>query len=160
MSASRAGQARPIGGPQSQAQPAVIAAAATGVVEFIDQHGGDIDRIFGNAGIAPDSAGSPTLRLELKSYCRLFEVASCATKHDNFGLWFGNQFQPRDLGLWGYTAISSPTLGSALRNLVELFPYHQESSCMSLRRGDDGLMRLEYQIEAPDIVERRQDAEL
>lgn len=31
---------------------------------------------------------------------------------------------------------------------------------MNMRRGDDGLMRLEYQIEAPDIVERRQDAEL
>ena len=31
---------------------------------------------------------------------------------------------------------------------------------MSITRGEDGLMRLAYQIEAPDIVERRQDAEL
>jgi AraC-like DNA-binding protein len=160
MSAYRAEQAQPMGSLPSQAPPAVIAAAATGVVEFIDAHGGDVDRIFGNAGIAPDTAGSPTVKLELKSYCRLFEVASSVTKCDNFGLWFGNQFQPRDLGLWGYAAISALTLGSALTNLVELFHYHQESSCMSLRRGEDGLMRLEYQIEAPDIIERRQDAEL
>jgi AraC-like DNA-binding protein len=153
-------QAQPMGSSPSQAPPAVIAAAATGVVEFIEANGGDVDRIFGDAGIAPDTAGSPTLKLELKSYCRLFEVASSVTKCDNFGLWFGNQFQPRDLGLWGYAAISSPTLGSALTTLVELFRYHQESSSMSVRRGKDGLMRLEYQIEAPDIIERRQDAEL
>lgn len=154
MSAYRAEQA------PRQAPAAVIAAAATGVVEFIEAHGGDVDQIFGNAGIAPDTAGSPTLKLELKSYCRLFEVASAVTQCDNLGLWFGNQFQPRDLGLWGYAAISAPTLGSALTNLVELFRYHQDSSCMSLRRGREGLMRLEYQIEAPDILERRQDAEL
>jgi AraC-like DNA-binding protein len=47
-----------------------------------------------------------------------------------------------------------------LENLVRLFPYHQESSAMRLRPGADGLMRLEYQITAPAIVERRQDAEL
>jgi AraC-like DNA-binding protein len=160
MSAYRAEQAQPIGLSPTRSPPAVIASAATGIVEFIEAYGGDIDRIFGSVGIAPDTAGSPTLRLELKSYCQLFEVASSVTKCDNFGLWFGKQFQPRDLGLWGYSAISAPTLGSALRNLVQLFHYHQESSCMSLRRGGDGLIRLEYQIEAPDIVERRQDAEL
>src|SRR4029077_4287640 len=160
MLAHRAGQAQPIGNSPTRPPPGVIASAATGIVEFIEAYGGDIDRIFGHAGIAPDTAGSPTLKLELKSYCQLFEVASSVTKCDNFGLWFGNQFQPRDLGLWGYSAISAPTLGGALSNLVQLFHYHQESSSMNMRRGDDGLMRLEYQIEAPDIVERRQDAEL
>ena len=160
MLAYRADQVQPIGNSPRCAPPGVIASAATGIVKFIEARGGDIDRIFGSVGISPDMAGSPTLRLALKSYCELFEVASSVTGCDNFGLWFGNQFQPRDLGLWGYSAISAPTLGSALSNLVQLFHYHQESSCMSLTRGIDGLMRLEYQIEAPDIVERRQDAEL
>ena len=58
-------------------------------------------------------------------------------------------------GLWGYSAISAPTLGGALSNLVDLFHFHQQSSSMSLRRHPDGLMRLEYQIEAPGLVERR-----
>ena len=160
MLAYRAEQGQPIGSSPTPTPPGVIASAATGIVKFIEAHGGDIDRIFGSVGIVPDMAGSPTLRLELKSYCRLFEVASSVTKCDNLGLWFGNQFQPRDLGLWGYSAISAPTLCGALSNLVQLFHYHQESSRMSLTRGADGLMHLEYQIEAPDIVERRQDAEL
>jgi AraC-like DNA-binding protein len=51
-------------------------------------------------------------------------------------------------------------LGSALENLVGLFRYHQESSGMRLIPTQDGLIRLEYRIEAPEILERRQDAEL
>ena len=140
--------------------PGVLASAATGMVGFVSRMGGDVDRIFGNAAIAPDMAGSPTLKLRLSAFCRLFEEAARQTRHGNFGLWFGNQFQPRDLGFWGYAAVSSPTLGSALQNFVELFAYHQECSRMNLIQGESGLMRLEYQIEAPAIVERRQDAEL
>ncbi len=145
--------------------PVVLAAAATGLVDFIDVHGGDVDSIFGNSGIAPDMAGAPTLMVKLSSYCRLFEEAArqirpAGFRQGNFGLWFGQQFQPRDLGMWGYAAISAPTLGAALDNLVRLFHFHQESSWMRLADGPDGLMRLEYQIHCAEIVERRQDAEL
>lgn len=139
--------------------PGVLAAAATGLVEYIEAAGGDIDRIFGHAGIAPAAAGSPTLKLSLYSYCALFEEASRRTGNGNFGLWFGQQFQPRDLGLWGYAAVSAPTLGAALSSLVELLSYHQECSAMRLVEDRD-FARLEYQITAPDILDRRQDAEL
>ncbi len=140
--------------------PGVIAASATGVVSWIERLNGDVDRIFGESGIAPEMAGSPTLVLDLKSFCRLFEESARSTHSDNFGLWFGVKFEPRDLGLWGYAALSAPTMGSALSTLVELFPLHQQSSSMRFGRDASGLMRLEYRIEAPAIVERRQDAEL
>lgn len=146
--------------PDGAGTPAVLAAAATGVVAFIERLGGDVDGIFGNAGIAPDMAGAPTLKLSLNAYCTLFEEASKRTHHDNFGLWFGHQFQPRDLGLWGYAVVSAPTLGAALDQLVTLFPYHQEQSSMRLAAAPDGLLRLEYKIDAPQIIDRRQDAEL
>jgi AraC-like DNA-binding protein len=150
----------PSAGSAASHAPGVLASAATGIVGFIEKYGGDVDRIFGNAHIVPDMAGSPTLKLKLSAFVELFEESARQTGNGNFGLWFGNQFRPRDLGMWGYAAISAPTLGSALENLVGLFRYHQESSVMRLRRGDDGLVRLEYQIVAPAIVERRQDAEL
>ncbi|WP_137388053.1 AraC-like transcriptional regulator QhpR [Rhodoligotrophos defluvii] len=140
--------------------PIVLAAAATGIVDFIEAHRGDVDSIFGNSGIAPDMAGAPTLKVKLASYCRLFEEAAKQTRAGNFGLWFGQQFQPRDLGMWGYAAISAPTLGAALDTMVRLFHHHQESSWMRLTQGPDGLMHLEYQIYSSEIVERRQDAEL
>ncbi len=141
-------------------EPLVLAAAATGIVPAIERDGGDVDRIFGRAGLAPAMAGSPTLRLSLASYCRLFEESARETGNDNFGLWFGHQFKPQDLGLWGYAALSSATLGDALHTLVELFPLHQEKSRMRLVDDDSGLVRLEYGINDGGIGACRQDAEL
>jgi AraC-like DNA-binding protein len=143
-----------------KAEPGVLASSATGIVNWIERYHGDVDRIFGHAGISPEMAGSPTLVLGLSSFCRLFEESARLTRNDNFGLWFGAKFEPRDLGLWGYAAVSAPTLGVALSTLVELFPLHQQSSSMRLVNSPDGLIRLEYRIQAPDISERRQDAEL
>lgn len=140
--------------------PVVLAAAASGLVDFIEAQGGDVDSIFGNCGIAPEMTAAPTLQLRLSAYCGLFEEAARRTGRDDFGLHFGRQFAPRDLGMWGYASLSSPTLGNALENLVSLFRYQQSSSTMHLRCEMDGRMRLEYQIETPAIVARRQDAEL
>ena len=140
--------------------PGVLASAATGIASYIEECGGDVDSIFGNARILPDLAGSPTLKLRLSAFVELFEGSARQTGNDNFGLWFGNRFQPRDLGMWGYAAISAPTLGTALESLVRLFRYHQESSVMRLCADPNGLVRLEYRIVAPQIIERRQDAEL
>lgn len=142
------------------AAPVVLASAATGIVEHIERRGGDIDSIFGNTGVSPTMAGSPTLPIRLACFCRLFEEAARQTGDGNFGLWFGNQFRPHDLGLWGYLAVSSPTLGVALRNIIDTFPFHQQHSLLRLAPRNDGLLMLQYQIRAPDIVERRQDADL
>jgi AraC-like DNA-binding protein len=148
------------GGVGAVSDPTVLAAAATGITSYIERQNGDLDRIFGHAGLSPEMAGSPTLQLSLKSYCRLFEEGARLTQNDNFGLWFGHTFEPRDLGLWGYAAVSAPTLGLAVKTLVDLFPMHQQSSSMRLADNADGLLRLEYRIDAADIVEKRQDAEL
>ncbi|MDQ2633876.1 MAG: AraC family transcriptional regulator [Pseudomonadota bacterium] len=135
-------------------------AAAAGLINFIGTHGGDVDAVFGRCGVAPEMSAAPTLQLALASFCDLFEEAARDTGCDNFGLWFGRQFQPRDLGMWGYAALSSPTLGSALENLVGLFRYQQSSSTMRIVQEDARRVRLDYQIHAPAIVARRQDAEL
>ena len=148
------------GNSDSDSVPHVLAPAATGVDKFIGRHGGDIDRVFGEAGVDPHCIGNPTVGMSLNSFCGLFECASRNTQNDNFGLWFGNQFRPQDLGLWGYAAISSPTLGNALDNLIDLFRYHQQCSMMRLSVGRDGQYHLEYQVRDPHILERRQDAEL
>ena len=141
-------------------RPFVLAAAATGIVEQIESRGGDVDSIFGNTGVSPSMAGSPTLQIGLTDFCRLFEESAHRTGDGNFGLWVGNQFRPHDLGLWGYLAVCSPTLGAALQNIIETFPCHQQHSLLDLSSRGDGRLMLRYQIRAPDIVERRQDAEL
>ena len=140
--------------------PVVLMAAAAGLTEFVRAQGGDVDAVFGRCGVAPEMTVAPTLQLPLATFCALFEEAARNTGCDNFGLWFGQQFQPRDLGMWGYAALSSPTLGSALENLVGLFRYQQSSSTMCIVREDARRVRLDYQIHTPAIVARRQDAEL
>lgn len=140
--------------------PAVLASAATGIAEHVAGHGGDIDRICGRAAVDPGMLGQPTLSLDLSAFVGLFEEAARQTRNDNFGLRFGKAFKPRDLGLIGYASVSSPTLGAALENLVTLFPHHQQSSLMRLAPTEDDLVRLEYRIHVPEILERRQDAEL
>lgn len=145
---------------EDSAHPGILASAATGITDHVARLGGDIDSVCGEVGIDPACVGQPTLSLELGAFCSLFEEAARSTRNPNFGLWFGNSFKPRDLGLIGYAAVSSPNLGSAFENFIGLFALHQQSTHMAVTDAGDGLARLEYQIRMPDIVARRQDAEL
>src|SRR5262245_628110 len=81
------------------AAPGVVATAASGIADHVARRKGDIDAICGRAGVDPASVGQPTVSLGLSSYCALFEEAARETCDGNFGLWFGNTFRPRDLGL-------------------------------------------------------------
>lgn len=139
--------------------PKVLAAAASGVDALIARYGGDIDAIFGRATLSTDQLASPINELNLRQYCALFEEAARATGHDNFGLHFGQDFQPQRLGAIGYAAITAPTLAAGLANFVRYFPAHQDSSLVSLE-SDRDLVWLTYQIVDPRIERRRQDAEL
>lgn len=138
---------------------AVLASAATGAARFFERYSGDIDSIFGSTGLDPAAALDPTYGISLRSYCTLFETAAKGTGNDNIGLWFGQQFQPTDLGLLGYVAVHSGTMRAALQNFVALFAYHQQSTEMSLT-SSRGLLSLNYRIFDPRIMNRRQDAEL
>lgn len=137
----------------------VLAAAASGVDGFIRSQGGSVDRVLSRVSLDAGALGNPTLALDLGAYCQMFEEAAHDTGNDNFGLWFGQQFQPEMLGLIGRIAVASPTLGAAVSNLAALFPFHQQATHTRLGRDGD-LLRLEYRILDGRILERRQDAEL
>lgn len=137
----------------------VLSAAASGLDGFIVEHGGDLDRIFGHAGIDPEQLLHPTLSLPLPNYCRVLEEAARQTHCDNFGLRYGQQFQPQALGLLGYIGLCSATLEQALINFAEAFPFHQHSTLIQLV--DQGeCYRFNYQVRHGAINQRRQDAEL
>lgn len=137
----------------------VLAAAATGLSEFITRQGGDSDRIFGLSGVDPELLGSPTLSLGLVNYCRVLEEAARHSSTNNFGLHYGRQFKPQSLGLIGYIGLCSPTLEAALHNVVQAFPCHQHDTLTRMvDKGD--YWRLDYQVRHGAILSRRQDAEL
>lgn len=141
------------------APPKVLASAATGAVDLFSRHRGDVDSIFGRAGIRRADITNPVNELDLRSYCALFEEAAAQTGADNIGLEFGQSFAPKHLGVIGYAAISSPTLAAALRNLETYFPAHQEQTSFGILP-DSGILWLSYRIFDPRIPNRRQDAEL
>jgi AraC-like DNA-binding protein len=137
----------------------VLSAAASGLDSFITRHGGDLDRVFGHAGIDPEQLLHPTLSLALPNYCQVLEEAARQTGCDNFGLRYGQQFQPKALGLLGYVGLCSATLEEALANFAQAFPYHQHSTL--IRLVDQGeCYSFDYLVQHGAIGKRRQDAEL
>jgi AraC-like DNA-binding protein len=137
----------------------VLSAAANGLAGFIVQHGGDLDQVLGRAGINPEQLLHPTLSLPLPNYCKVLEEAARQTGCDNFGLRYGQQFQPQALGLLGYIGLCSATLEEALINFAAAFPFHQHSTMIQLV--DHGeCYSFDYQVRHGAISERRQDAEL
>jgi len=137
----------------------ILASAASGVTEHIERNRGDVDSIFGNVGIRQKDITDPINELNLAQYCNLFEIAANKTGNDNIGLEFGQNFTPRRLGPIGYTAISSPTLAAALRNMAFYFAAHQEQTSFGLIQEAD-ILWLSYRIYDERIQNRRQDAEL
>jgi len=141
------------------APPKVLASAATGAAALFARHNGDIDSIFGRAGIREADLDSPINELNLTNYCAMFEEAAALTGHDNIGLEFGQNFRPKQLGAIGYAAISSPTMAAALRNMERYFPAHQSQTSFGLIQDSD-ILWLSYRIYDPRLPDRRQDAEL
>ncbi len=137
----------------------VLASAATGIVGHIVKNGGDPASIFSTTSIQFEDLGDPINEISLHQFCHLFTEAAKQTANGNFGLHFGAQFKPKNLGAIGYVALSSPTLAAALRNMEVYFPAHQQLSSFGVIKEGDVLW-LSYKINDPRIVERRQDAEL
>ncbi len=137
----------------------VLSAAADGVGPLFVKNGGDPERIFGCAGIKESDFENPVSEINLYKYCKMFEVAAQQTDNSNIGLQFGRRFQPKQLGMLGYAAISSPTLAAGLKNMEALFPAHQEQTSFGLIQ-DEGILWLSYRIIDQRICDRRQDAEL
>ena len=137
----------------------VLSAAASGLSDFIVQKGADVDRVFGISRINPELLASPTLSLQLPNYCKVLEQAAQISGCDNFGLHYGQQFQPKELGLIGYIGLCSATLETALRNMVSYFHLHQKDTLTRMVEQQD-CWRLDYQVQHGAILTRRQDAEL
>ncbi|QUW66241.1 AraC family transcriptional regulator [Pseudomonas synxantha] len=137
----------------------VLAAAATGLFEFIKGQGGEPSKVIGQLGINQRLIENPTVSLSLPDYCLALEESARICKCDNFGLYYGQQFKPQNLGLLGYIGLASDTLEMALVNVARAFPLHQHHSLIRLI--DQGeTYRFDYQVRHGAIMIRRQDAEL
>jgi len=145
--------------PMQTGQRNILAAAATGITDFILETGGNAEAVCSLTGVDPMCLHDPRAAMDLGAFVAMFENAAKQTNCDNFGLIFGNSFRPEQLGLIGEIAVASPTLGSAVQNLAKYFPFHQQATETQIGE-DSGLLTLEYRILDGSIINRRQDAEL
>lgn len=137
----------------------VLAAAASGLSDFIITKGADVDRVLGFCHIDPELLQRPTLSLGLTNYCQVLEEAARQSGCDNFGLHYGKQFKPQSLGLIGYIGLCSSSAETALQNVVNAFPFHQHNTLTRLvDKGE--YYRFDYQVRHGWILCKRQDAEL
>ncbi|MDR3505914.1 MAG: AraC family transcriptional regulator [Acidocella sp.] len=145
---------------QLTVQAQVSSVAASGLLPFLGGIGADADRVMGPSGIdawrlSMVAEGS----ISLAVYVEVMERAAKLSGRGDFGLRYGAQFPAEQHGLVGDIMLCAPSVGTALRQFVDLFPLHQEASEVRLQ-AEGGLLRLEYRIIDWRIFERRQDAEL
>lgn len=137
----------------------VLAAAASGVAGFILSCGADPDRVVGEAGLDGRLFEDARAPLPLDRYVLMMENAARQSGNAHFGLRFGQQFQPEQLGLIGELALAAPNIGAGLTAFATHFALHQQNTEVLLVQ-DGPMLRLEYRILDAAIWSRRQDAEL
>lgn len=144
---------------RDDASSTVMGAVVFGFASFLQQQGVAVDTIFERSSIHPDVLLQPNQPISLRSFLNAIEIGVRVTGNEDFGLWFGNQYRPEFLGLLGYLALSSATLGDALQNMAKYLPVFQSKSEFSLRTVQ-GKVHMEYRLVDGSIVNRRHDAEM
>lgn len=139
-------------------KPVISLTAATGIVQAIEDGGGDADRVLRAFGLDRRQLASPQGFIPSEDFAGLLDSAAMATGDDCFGLRFGARFNPKDVGPLAYVILNSPTVGVALANAGRYLRVHNTGATVAyLRRPPVAL--LQYHLFGVPAELRRQHAE-
>jgi hypothetical protein len=82
----------------------------------LDAIGKDAGPILAKAGVTPEEARDPAIRLEVRTQIRLLELAASELQDEWLGFHLARSFDLREIGLLYYVIASSECLEEALRN--------------------------------------------
>jgi AraC-like DNA-binding protein len=82
----------------------------------LDAIGKDAGPILAKAGVTPEQARDPAIRLEVRAQIRLLELAATELQDEWLGFHLARSFDLREIGLLYYVIASSERLEEALRN--------------------------------------------
>lgn len=108
--------------------PMISLNAATGLIEAISASRGDPDQILHAVGLDRSTLSDPHGFLPFADFTRLLQEAARRTGDDSFGLHFGEQFQPKNIGPLVYVVLNSPTMAVAFDNAVRYLKVHNEGA--------------------------------
>ena len=106
------------------ASPTVSVAVTRGLLDRIVAAGGDPDQILRTAGLQRSLLARPDGLIPTSAFACVLNEAARATGDDCFGLRFGEQFDPKDVGVLVYVVLNSPTFSDAVENLVRYIHIH------------------------------------
>jgi len=82
----------------------------------LDAIGKDAGPILAKAGVTPEEARDPAIRLEVRTQIRLLDLAASELQDELLGFHLARSFDLREIGLLYYVLASSERLEDALRN--------------------------------------------
>jgi AraC-like DNA-binding protein len=141
-----------------RASPLISVAATTGLLDAISAAGGDADRILQNVGLKRSALANADGFIAVQTFSRVLEDAAIAAADECFGLHFGEQFDPKDIGALAYVVVHSPTIGMAIENIERYLHIHNNAARVSFSiEGERGYFR--YGSVQGDIAPGRQHSE-
>lgn len=120
------------------------------IPELLRELGADPAAVLRDAGLEPTLFDDRQNLVSFAARGRLFEHCVRATGCRHFGLLVGQRGGLQTLGLVGLLGKNSPDVGTALRNLVGYFRFHQRAAVTGLEVDGDVAM-LTYDLLQPDL---------
>jgi AraC-like DNA-binding protein len=125
-----------------RAGPMISVAAATGLLEAISARGGDPDQILRRFGIERSAFSEPEGFIRSSTFAGVLEEAAQATADDCFGLHFGENYNPRNIGPLVYVVLNSPTIRAGIENFERyLHVYNEAAKWFFTWEGNRGYIR-------------------
>jgi len=105
--------------------------ATTGLPDTIRASGADPVLVLRAAGIELSAIADVEGFIPASVFAHVLDEAARATADDFFGLHFGEQFDPKDVGALAYGVLNSPTVAAAIANLVRYMRIHNRGAEIS-----------------------------
>lgn len=138
--------------------PMISLTAATGLIEAIGATRADPDQILHAVGLDRSTLSDPHGFLPCGDFARLLQEAARRTGDDCFGLHFGAQFQPKNIGPLIYVVLNSPTMAVAFDNAVRYLKVHNEAGRVTFTH-DAASAYLRHSLVGVSVEEVRQHSE-
>lgn len=138
--------------------PKIWAMVSHTLVDAIKRKGRDPAAVLDRFGLTEVTLRDPYNEIPLHSYISAFEAAAIHVGDDMFGLYAARDVSPYVLGPIGLLFANSPSLGAAMKGLIDYIWLAQQGAVTKMtREGDDCVFQ--YRIFDNSIKNRRQDAE-
>jgi len=109
-------------------EPVISLAVAIGLLDAIKAAGADADFVAQAAGIERALLQRPEGFIAASLFANILEEAARATGDDAFGMHFGENYNPKNIGPLVYVILNSPTIAAGLDNTARYLRIHNQAA--------------------------------